>query len=152
MHMQLTHWHPLRDTENFFDHYARSMHRALLQHEERAATAAIADWAPTVDVSENDRSYEVRAELPGVKKEDVNVSIENSVLTIHGEKKAEVSEGYGEKKHSVECAYGSFLRTFVLPSNADAKNIDASFKHGVLKLTIAKSTETKAKTVDIKAE
>jgi HSP20 family protein len=94
----------------------------------------------------------VRAELPGVKNEDVNVLVENGVLTIQGEKKIEVTEGHGEKKHCVECAYGSFLRTFVLPSNADADKIDAAFKHGVLKLSIPKSTESKAKTVEVKAD
>jgi len=152
MHMQLTRWHPFRDVENVFDNYARAMHRALLQHEERAATAAIADWAPTADVSETDEGYEVRAELPGVEKDDVNVAVENGVLTIQGEKKVEVTEGHGEKKHCVECAYGSFLRSFVLPSNADAEKVDASFKHGVLKVTIPKAAETKAKTVEVKAE
>ncbi len=152
MHTQLTHLHPFREMETFFDHYARVMNRAFLQHEQRVATAAIAEWAPTADVSETEAEYGVRAELPGVEKEDVTVSVENGVLTIQGEKKVEVTEGHGEKKHCVECAYGSFLRTFVLPSNADAEKVDASFKHGVLKLTIPKSAETKAKQIDIKAE
>jgi HSP20 family protein len=152
MHKHLTRVHPFRDVENLFNQYTGAMHRALVQHEENAAATAIADWSPTVDMSENDESYEVRAELPGVKNEDVNVLVENGVLTIQGEKKIEVTEGHGEKKHCVECAYGSFLRTFVLPSNADADKIDAAFKHGVLKLSIPKSTESKAKTVEVKAD
>jgi HSP20 family protein len=152
MHTQMTRWHPFREMESFFDQYARAMHRAMLRHEERSAAAEIADWAPSVDVSESDDTYEVRAELPGVAKEDVNVSLENGILTIQGEKKVEVTEGHGEKKHTVECAYGSFLRTFALPSDADAEKVDASFKHGVLKLSIAKTAESKAKKIEVKGE
>ena len=152
MHTQLTRWHPFREMEGFFDQYARAMHRAMLRHEERSATAEIADWAPMVDVSESDDAYVVRAELPGVEKDDVHVSLDNGVLTIQGEKKVEVTEGEEEKKHCVECAYGSFLRTFVLPSNADAEKVDASFKHGVLKLSIAKTAESKAKKIEVKGD
>ena len=97
MHTQLTHLHPFREMENFAEHYARAVNRAFLQHEQRVATAAIAEWAPTVDVSENDAEYGVRAELPGVEKEDVKVLVENGVLTIQGENKVEVSEGQGVK-------------------------------------------------------
>jgi HSP20 family molecular chaperone IbpA len=86
MHTHLTRWHPFREMEGFFDQYARAMHRAMLRHEERSATAEIADWAPTVDVSESDDAYVVRAELPGVEKDDVHVSLDNGVLTIQGEK------------------------------------------------------------------
>jgi HSP20 family protein len=143
---------PVPRNGRLFDQYARAMHRALLRHEERSAVAEIADWAPTVDVSETDDAYEVRAELPGVDKDDVDVSLENGVLTIKGEKKVAVTEGHGEKKHTVECAYGSFLPSFVLPSNADAEKVDASFKHGVLKLSIAKTTESKAKKIEVKGE
>jgi HSP20 family protein len=138
--------------ENFFDQYARAMHRAMLRHEERNAASEIAAWAPSVDVSEREDAYVVRAELPGVSKDDVQVSLENGVLTIEGEKKVEVTEGHGEKKHTVECAYGSFLRTFVLPTDADAEKVDASFKHGVLKLSIAKTAESKAKKIEVKEE
>lgn len=152
MHTQLTRWHPFREMEGFFDPYARAMHRALLRHEERGAASEIADWAPTVDVSETDDAYEVRAELPGVDKDDVHVSLENGVLTIQGEKKVEVTEGKGEKKHTVECAYGSFLRSFVMPSNANTEKVDASFKRGVLKLSIAKTAESKAKKIEVKGE
>ena len=152
MHAQMTRLHPLREMENFFDQYARAMHRAMLRHEERSAAAEIAAWAPSVDVSEREDAYVVRAELPGVSKDDVQVSLENGVLTIEGEKKVEVTEGHGEKKHTVECAYGSFLRTFVLPSDADAEKVDASFKHGVLKLSIAKTAESKAKKIEVKEE
>jgi len=97
MHTQLTRWHPFREMEGFFDQYARAMHRAMLRHEERSATAEIADWAPTVDVSESDDAYVVRAELPGVDKDDVHVSLDNGVLTLQGEKKVEVTEGLARK-------------------------------------------------------
>jgi len=76
----------------------------------------------------------------------------DGVLSIQGEKKVEVTEGEAEKKHCVECAYGSFLRTFVLPSNADAEKVDASFKYGVLELSITKTAESKAKKIEVKGE
>lgn len=152
MNTHLTRWHPFREMEGLFDQCARAMQHALLRQGERSTTAEIAEWAPTVDLSESDEAYLVRAELPGVEKDDVQVSLDNGVLTIQGEKKVEVAQGHGDKRHCVECAYGSFLRTFVLPSNADAEKVHASFKHGVLKLSIAKTAESKAKKIEVEGD
>jgi HSP20 family protein len=106
--------------------------------------------APSVDISEDDGHYVVTAELPGCKREDVTVELEDDVLTIRGEKRNEREEKK-EKRRFVERSYGSFSRSFALPANADAGQASASFKDGVLTVTIAKRPETKPRVVDIKS-
>ncbi|HCJ78070.1 MAG TPA: heat-shock protein, partial [Gammaproteobacteria bacterium] len=93
------------------------------------------DWMPAVDIEEDDKSYMVRAELPGVHKDDVHVTIENNVLTIKGEKKVEIED---TKRHRMERSYGSFVRSFTLPQTVKTTNIKAEFVDGVLSLTITK--------------
>lgn len=105
--------------------------------------------APSVDISEDDAHYIVTAEIPGAKKEDVTVELEDNVLTIRGEKKREREEK-DEHHRYVERIYGSFSRSFSLPANADPDRIDASIKDGVLTLGIGKREETKPKTISVK--
>jgi len=105
---------------------------------------------PAVDVDENDKAYVVSVELPGVKKEDVGVELENGVLTIHGEKKSEREEKKG-KRRWVERTFGSFQRSFTLPANALAERIEASFRDGILTVTVPKSEVPKPQTIAIKA-
>jgi HSP20 family protein len=105
---------------------------------------------PAIDVTEDDGSYVVSVELPGAKKEDVTIECEDNVLTIRGEKKSEREEKK-EKGRYLERSYGAFSRSFTLPSNADADRIQASFKDGVLTVTIAKTEETKPKVISIKS-
>ncbi len=107
------------------------------------------DFAPAVDVSEDDERYTVTAELPGAKKEDVTVELHEGVLTIRGEKRSEREEK-GEHRRHVERTFGSFSRSFSLPSNADGDKIKASFTDGVLAVEIPKSPEAKPRTVDVK--
>ena len=106
--------------------------------------------APSVDITEDDRNYVVSAELPGTKREDVTVELEDDVLTIRGEKRNEREEKK-EKRRFVERTYGTFSRSFTLPANADAERVNAAFKDGVLTVTIGKRPETKPRVVDIKA-
>jgi HSP20 family protein len=105
---------------------------------------------PAMDVRENDQQYSVTVELPGVRKEDVHVEIEEGVLTIRGEKASERDE---KKEHCryTERTYGSFRRSFRLPSDADADRLDASFKDGVLAVTIPRTEAAKPRTIAIKA-
>ena len=105
---------------------------------------------PSVDITEDDGNYVVTAELPGVKREDVNVELEEDVLTIRGEKRSEREEK-GERSRRVERSYGSFVRCFALPADADAERIEASFRDGVLQLVIPRTGERKAQPVAIKA-
>lgn len=103
-------------------------------------------WAPSVDVSEDDAQYVVTAELPGAKKDDVSVELHENLLTIRGEKRNEREEK-NEQRRYVERTYGSFSRSFTLPSNADADRIKASFEDGVLTIEIAKREELKPKNI-----
>jgi HSP20 family protein len=98
------------------------------------------DWAPSADISETDKEFVIRAELPAVKKEDVQVSYDDGVITIKGERKQRKDEK-NEKFHRVESFYGSFERGFSLPDNVDADKIHCESKDGVLTVHIPK-TET----------
>jgi HSP20 family protein len=95
------------------------------------------EWAPAADISETDKEYVIKAELPEVRKEDVQVTVHEGVITIAGERKQE-KEKKDEKMHRVERFYGSFYRSFDLPEDADDKNIRAESKDGVLTVRISK--------------
>ena len=110
---------------------------------------AAARWSPSVDVAENDAAYVVTAELPGAKKEDVSLELHGDVLTIRGEKRSEREEK-NERRHLVERTFGSFERSFTLPQNADGDRVAATFKDGVLTVTIPKTEAHKPRQVDIK--
>jgi HSP20 family protein len=109
----------------------------------------VADWAPSVDISETEGEYHLKAELPEVKKEDVSVMVQNGVLTLQGERKQEREEK-GRKYHRVERSYGCFMRSFSLPDHVDETKIKAEFKDGVLHLLLPKSEKTKPKAIEVK--
>lgn len=106
-------------------------------------------WVPACDIYETAREIMVKAELPGLKKEEVLVSIENNVLTIHGERKFE-EEVKRENFHRVERTYGEFLRSFTLPAFIDTTKILAEFKDGLLMITLPKREEAKPKQIEVK--
>lgn len=106
-------------------------------------------WAPLVDISETDKEYLVKAELPEVEKENVKVTVENDVLVISGDRKFE-SEEKDRKHHRIERSYGSFLRSFSLPDDADGTKVSAEFKNGVLRVHLPKSEAAKPKQIEIK--
>ena len=107
-------------------------------------------WAPPVDIFEKHDHLIIRAEIPGVQKEDVDVRIENGVLTLHGERKqeAEVTEG---NAYRMERVYGTFTRTFSLPTTVDAAKVTATYKDGILEVSVPKVETAKPKQVEIKA-
>ena len=107
-------------------------------------------WTPSVDISENKEQIVLEAELPGMKPEDVEISIENSVLTLRGERKFEKKED-SENMHRVERSYGVFTRSFTLPPTVNAENATAEFENGVLRLTLAKKEEAKPRRIEIKS-
>ena len=109
----------------------------------------VSEWTPLVDITEDDKEYLIKAELPEVKKEEVKVTVENGLLTISGERKIEKEEK-GKRYHRVERAYGSFVRSFSLPDDADGNKVNAEFKEGVLRVHLAKSEHTKPKQIDVK--
>jgi HSP20 family protein len=109
------------------------------------------EWWPTVDVSETKDNFVIKAELPGMDEKDVSVTISGDVLTIKGEKKKEEEEK-DEQHYSVERYYGSFQRSFQLPSSVKADKIEADFEKGILKVTLPKVEEAKKKEVKIKVK
>ena len=142
----LTRWEPmgLADVEN---RLSRFFGRRTNGRERDDIT--LADWEPLADITEDDKEYVIKAELPDVKKEDVKVTVENGVLTIAGERKFEKEEK-DKKYHRIERSYGNFLRSFTLPDAADGTKVTAEFKDGVLKVRLPKSEKAKPKAVEVK--
>jgi HSP20 family protein len=106
-------------------------------------------WNPRVNIEEVKDRFEITAELPGLKKEDVKIEVKDHVLTLTGEKKAE-NENKDRNVYLFERAYGRFCRTFTLPDNVEAGKIGASFKDGILKIDIPKTEEAKPKEIEVK--
>jgi HSP20 family protein len=129
--MALIRWEPLKEIEELF---GRSWPRPTIR---TGQLLGVGDWHPRVDISENDGQYLVKADIPGVAKEDIKITVDNDVLTIQGERKQEQEE---ENKHfhRVERFYGSFIRSFTLPDDADAAALKAAAQEGQLTVTIPK--------------
>jgi len=146
----LTKWEPFREMDELQNRLARffglPQTRPANVGEE---VMTLADWSPSVDVSEDDKEWCLKADLPEVKKEDVNVTVENGVLRLVGERKFEKEEK-NKKYHRVECAYGKFLRSFVLPEGADGGKVTAEYKNGALKVRVPKNEKAKSKAVEVK--
>lgn len=105
-------------------------------------------WLPPVDIYENENAFIATADLPGLDKKDIEVSLEDSVLTVSGERSFEKNGEQGSFRR-VERAYGTFRRSFTLPSGVDAAKVDASFENGVLTLTLPKSELAKSRKISV---
>jgi HSP20 family protein len=107
------------------------------------------NWQPLVDTFEKDHAIEVRAELPGIKKDDISIDVRNNVLTLSGERSydEDVNEGDFYRR---ERMYGKFQRAIPLPDNVDTDNIDAQYDEGVLKVTVPKTEESQTKKIEVK--
>ncbi|HEX9773921.1 MAG TPA: Hsp20/alpha crystallin family protein [Steroidobacteraceae bacterium] len=133
--MRVIKWEPFRDIDEVFDRvFADTMRRWPRQAGE---ARPVYDWAPAADVSETDGEYLIKAELPEVSKDDLNITVQEGVLTLAGERKEEKREE-NEKVHRVERFHGSFSRRFTLPDDADDQGIRAESKDGVLVIHIPK--------------
>ena len=106
-------------------------------------------WAPSVDIYENKDQIVLEAELPGMKQEDFDLSIENNVLTLRGERRFEKTDET-DNYHRVERSYGSFTRSFTLPQSVSGEGATADYSNGVLRVTLPKREETKARRIEIK--
>ncbi|MEQ6885659.1 Hsp20/alpha crystallin family protein [Salicola sp. Rm-C-2C1-2] len=146
----MTRWNPLAEFEDILDRYNRQIanrgtdpdtsgNREILQK---------TDWAPSVDITENNDAFVITAELPGIRKEDVKVSVQDGVLTIQGERSFENTED-DSRRHRVERFYGHFSRSFTLPENVDDENIKANYRDGVLELTLAKQHKAKPRAIEV---
>lgn len=140
-------WDPFRELDDFSQRLSRAFGRADFP------SKALADWTPRANVHETAEHYEIQAELPQVKKEDVKVTLESGVLTLSGERKYEKKEGGGSKPLRVESAYGSFMRAFTMPDDVDAEKIDARFENGMLQIKVGRLPNKKGpatKTIAVK--
>jgi HSP20 family protein len=105
-------------------------------------------WAPIVDIEEDNDSIMVKAEIPGMSKEDIKVSVQSNILTITGERKHE-SETKNKTFHRVERSYGKFSRMITLPTDVDADKVKANYKDGILSITLPKPEAVKPKHIDV---
>ncbi len=146
----MTSWDPFRELETAHGRlpgFFGALARPKLPATEEALT--VAEWAPLVDIVEDEKEYLIKAELPEVKKENVRINVVDDVLTLAGERTM-MKEEKDKKCRRIERAYGSFARSFTLPDDADAGKIRAEFKEGLLKVWLPKTAKAKALTVDVK--
>lgn len=144
-------WDPFREIGELENRMEKYFGKPLLPGNGGKETMAVAQWAPVVDITEDQKEYLVKAELPEIKKEDVKVSVEDGDLTISGERKFEKEEK-GKKYHRIERSYGSFMRTFTLPEGVAAEKVNAEFKDGVLTIHLPKDEKAAPKSVDVKVQ
>lgn len=144
-----TRWDPFKELEEMEKRLATFFGRVPLRFETEKEAMTVAEWSPLVDIAEDEKEYLIKAELPEVKKEDVKLTIQDNVLSISGERKYEKEEK-GKKYHRVERAYGSFMRSFTLPEDADGSKVSAEYKDGVLKVHLPKSEKAKPKAIEVK--
>ena len=147
----LMRWDPFREMDEMQDRLGTWLGRTPARTDGSKEALTVAEWAPLVDITEDEKEYLIKAELPGVKREDVKVTVENGVLAISGERRFEKEEK-DRKYHRIERAYGSFMRSFSLPEGTDAGKVIADFKDGILKVHLPKSEIAKAKSVEIKVQ
>lgn len=144
--MQLVQWNPFREMDDLMARFQRGFGRSLAGTGNGDAQMAL---SPAVDISETPKEYVIKAELPGMKKEDVKVTVQNGVLSISGERKSE-TERKDETYHRIERSYGSFTRSFALPDDAVAERVTAESKDGVLTVCVGRSEAPKPKSIEIK--
>ena len=146
----LARWNPFRE----MDEMQRRMSSIFGWNDYRSKLTSdnenisIPEWAPLVDIAEDDKEYLLKIELPEVHKDDVKVAVENGNLTISGERKSEKEEK-GKKFHRVERTYGRFERSFTLPEDAQSDRITAEFRDGVLRVHLLKSEKARPKQIEV---
>ena len=149
--MSLVRWEPFAGTEEIFNRLMPAMFGRWPRLSLPANGEPKYDWSPSADISETEKEYVIRAELPAVKKEDVKVTVDQGTITIEGERKQQ-KEDKNEKYHRVESFYGSFARSFSLPDNVNADAIKCESKDGVLTVHIPKTQAAAPKSKQIKVE
>jgi HSP20 family protein len=141
----LTRWDPYREFSTLQDRMNRLVRDSFGDGQEALATTS---FAPAVDVYEDEHSVTLKIEVPGIQEKDIDVRIENNTLTVHGERKYEAEEKE-ENYRRIERQYGSFTRSFTLPSTMDTNSVSADYDKGVLKIKLAKKAEAKPKQIKV---
>ena len=146
--MAIVRWNPTRDLLGLREEMNMLL-GDFFSSDGRGDETTFVRWAPRVDIAEENGNYELVADLPGLKKDDIKVEIHDNILTLRGEKK--LDEEKKEKNYRLaERFYGEFVRAFTLPENVNRDQIEAEFKDGVLKLTIPKTEQPKPKQIEVK--
>jgi HSP20 family protein len=145
--MTLVRWNPIREMNALHNQFHRALHAFPAWEQEES----LQSWAPAVDIFERGDDLVLRAEVPAVKKEDLDLKIEKNILTLHGEKRRDDSVKE-EHYHRVERHYGSFTRSFSLPSTVDTTRIEAHYRDGVLEVVLPKAEAAKPKQIEVKVE
>jgi HSP20 family protein len=143
-------WNQLREMEEAQNRFIPFMGRfsnRIGNGETHSLT--VADWSPEVDISEDDRGYLLKADLPEMKKDDVRVTVEDGILCVSGERKSE-KEDQKRKFHRIERSFGNFRRSFTLPEDADSTKVTADFRDGVLKVRLPTTARPKSKAIEVK--
>jgi HSP20 family protein len=144
--MAMVRWEPVRDLLTLQDRMRGMIEGSYRGGDEDWALGG--SWAPAVDIYEKEGNIVLKAELPGVDPTDVDVRVENNILTLRGERKFD-NEVKRDSYHRVERAYGAFTRSFTLPNVVDTNNIKAEFKDGVLNVVLPKKEEAKQRQIQI---
>jgi HSP20 family protein len=147
--MNLLRVDPSRELEEMSERFARLIGRLPVRQENGKEMMAVADWTPAVDISEDNKEYVIKAEVPEVKKDDVKVMVQDGVLIIQGERKQEKEEK-GKKYHRIERTWGTFVRSFAVPDDADETKVMADFKDGLLNIHLPKSEKAKPRAIEVK--
>jgi HSP20 family protein len=146
--MNIVKWSPFRELEEIQTRLNRFFPEFVNRRPESEAPF-FTDWTPAVDVTETEKEYLIKAELPELKREDVKVEVLDGVVTIEGERKQEKEEK-GKRFHKVERSYGKFVRQFALPTDVEAEKVQAEFKEGVLNVHLPKTAIAKPKGIEVK--
>jgi len=145
----LTRWDPFKEMDDLHKRLNSLFNLSSTRPSNGKEAMTVAVWSPLVDITEDDKEYLIKAELPEVRKDEVKVTVENGVLSITGERKFEKEEK-DKKYHRIERAYGSFTRSFSVPDDADDAKVGAEFKDGVLTVRLAKSEKARPKSIEVK--
>jgi HSP20 family protein len=148
--MSITRYDPFRDMRNL-QHEVNRLFTGGLGSGFDEEGIARGSWSPSVDIYENKDQIVLEAELPGMKREDFDLSVENNVITLRGERQFEKKDE-SDNYHRVERAYGSFTRSFTLPNTVTAEGAQAEYENGVLRVVLPKREETKARRIEVKGE
>lgn len=148
--MGIVRYDPFRDLRSLQDEVNRLFTSNLTRSFDDEGIARGA-WSPSVDIYENKDHIVLEAELPGMNREDFDLSVENNVITLRGERHFE-KEDDNDNYHRVERAYGSFTRSFTLPQTVSADSANAEYRNGVLRVTLPKREEAKARRIEVKGE
>ena len=148
--MPIVRWEPFRDLVTTQDRFNRLFNETFSQVFGDEGTAS-KTWLPPVDIIEQENSLVLKAELPGIDPNDIEIRVEDNTLHMKGERKFE-KDIKEENLHRVERSYGAFSRTFALPSSIDADKVQAEYKDGILTLTMPKREEAKPKTIKINTQ